>query len=501
MSSGGESFSKAIGSSIVWGVGGKALGILKHSVIAGAIGLSAQLDAFYAATSVLAVMVFLIVGVFDVLGVPRLIKLHNNGESEKFYQLSRSLFVFSVLLGLISFMVMVLLHDELTFLAQGFEDERRQILSDGLLILSTIALVYFPLRQLAAIHRAQSNFSIYYRTDFIVTAVWFIVIYIYRDVAMVLFFSWPVAVLFGLIYILYNTPSFSKLIGNPICSEAKSMWKKAPALAILQGLLGLHVAVDHFFASYLPVGSIGSLSLAMVIITALVGILRLDTSFITVFGKAFDGNERSAAIDKLISFSLFVSVPYVLTLIFMGDSIVKMLFEYGVFKSEDGEKIFSVLIAYSPSVLVMVLLPALEEVYQISDRVVYILKRATFGLILNALLCYIFIFKLEYGSVGIALSTSLSMVATLVYALIGLSDLGVILENVKYLKQVIIVAVPVSLLGYVFSEIGAMYNYMMWNMLTLSAYIAVLIFILLFLPCQQSRSLRMRSVSFIKNWM
>lgn len=487
-----ETFTRAITSSVTWGIAGKMIGILKHAVIAGAIGLSAQLDSFYAATSILAVFVFLMAGMFDVLGVPKLIELNNRGDLNSFNRLARSLFTSSLVVGVLSFAFIVTFRENLTFLAIGFEPARRNILIDGLLYIAPLALVFSPLRQLAAIHRAQGHFSIYYQTEFIVTLTWFLAIVFFRDVNMVLFFAWPIGVAAGLMFIIIRSPFILALIGNPLVPEAREVLVKAPALALLQGLFALHIAVDHFFASYLPVGSLGSLSLAMVIITALVGVLRLDTSYIAVFGQEMHAGERNRSANKLIGFSLLMGIPYLITLVFMGDVIVRILFERGVFSSSDRGQTSLVLAAYGPAVLAMILLPPIEAIYQVTGKMVFILLRAVFGLLLNVIFCYVFLFIYNLGNFGIALATTISMSGTLIFGLLGLKHIKINVDWRCHLKSSGIVLVTSFTIALFFRSITQDLSGFFFNIVIFSAYCCTLLLAILFLPVGEAGIIRSR---------
>lgn len=420
-----ETFTHAITSSAVWGGGGKVIGILRHSVIAGAIGLSAQLDAFYAATSILAVFVFLLAGMFDVLGVPRLVELYNSGKFASFDRLARSLFTSSLIMGVISFCLIVIFRSQLTFFAVGFTDSRKELLVDGLLLIAPLALFFFPLRQLAGIHRAKAHFSIYYQAEFLVTFIWFLMIVFYRESEMILFWAWPIGVAAGFAFLAVKSSFLVRLIGNPFVPEAREVWAKAPSLALLQGLLALHITVDHFFASFLPVGALGSLSLAMVIATALTGLLRFETSYISVFGQKTNSFERDKSVNQMIGLCLYVGIPYIVTIMVLSDVIVRILFQRGVFSSVDAGQTSLVLAAYGPAVLAMISLPPIEAIYQILGKLAYVVQRAVVGLVLNIVFCYFFIFVFDFGNVGIALATTISMSGTLVFALRGLSSVEI----------------------------------------------------------------------------
>lgn len=497
----GESFGRAIVSSVIWGASGKFIGILRHVVVAGAIGLSAQLDSFFAATSIIAVFVFLIAGMFDILGVPKLIALKKEGDLAGFNRVARSLFSSSLLAGVCSCMLIIIFRENLTVLAHGFDPVRKKLLVDGLVFLAPLALFYFPMRQLAAIHRAEGHYSVSYQADFLVTLAWFLIIVIFRNVEMVLFFSWPIAVAIGLVFLIIRSPFFFALFGNPIVPELRDIWSKAPMLALLQGVLALHIAVDYFFASYFPVGGLGSLSLAMVVITALAGVLRLDTSYITVFGHKSQLLERNTSLNKLVSFCLMVSIPYMVTLGLLGNEIIRTLFERGVFTSGDRNVIALVLAAYAPAVLTMILLPPIEEIYQIMGRVGFILIRALLGLVLNFVLCYVFVFIYGYGNFGIALSTTIGMISTLFFALHGLGRLGLTIEWLKHFRfggVIVIVSVIVAL---VFQYLFHFADGLLFNILLLISYCAVLSFSVINLPYSETRVIKAKLLFKFKKVM
>src|SRR4030067_359674 len=98
----------------------RLIGYGKHIVITAYIGLTAQLDAFYIAVTVLSIVVFIFGDVFDSLGIPRLVKtLHEEGE-ERFRQLAGSILTFSMLLSSLLCLFLFLIAPWTPWIAPGF---------------------------------------------------------------------------------------------------------------------------------------------------------------------------------------------------------------------------------------------------------------------------------------------------------------------------------------------------------------------------------------------
>ena len=75
--------------------GQQLISLFKHIIIAGFIGLSNQLDIFYMALAIYAVLITSWAVVFDVLAIPKLVNYHVNKEYENFNLLSSSILIFT----------------------------------------------------------------------------------------------------------------------------------------------------------------------------------------------------------------------------------------------------------------------------------------------------------------------------------------------------------------------------------------------------------------------
>jgi putative peptidoglycan lipid II flippase len=166
-----ESFLYSLGASVVWRGMDRAAGLVKHIIIAAAIGLSAQLDVFYMAIAILGVLVFSWAHLLAVMAVPQLVKAWQEGDHARFQALAGGLFVFCLLVSLLLFSLFIGLRDWIVALAPGFDPSRKAMLADALLWLAPVALFYIPLRMLGSVARAVRRFSLFYQAEFLISLV------------------------------------------------------------------------------------------------------------------------------------------------------------------------------------------------------------------------------------------------------------------------------------------------------------------------------------------
>jgi len=160
--------------------------------------------------------------------------------------------------------------------------------------------------------------------------------------------------------------------------------------------------LDRSFASLLPAKSITALSYGLSIALIPKGILRLENILITSL------SETNASMDKvnfylkrIFLITLFISILFYI----ISPMLVKILYGYGAFSHVDYKLTSLASMYYSLSIPYMFLWPILYRIFQIRKSLRRIIFVAVISCILNGMLNYLFVIKLNLELIGICLGT------------------------------------------------------------------------------------------------
>ena len=180
----------------------RLIGYGKHIVITAYIGLTAQLDAFYIAVTVLSIVVFIFGDVFDSLGIPRLVKtLHEEGE-ERFRQLAGSILTLSMILSSLLCLFLFLIAPWTPWIAPGFSLETKGFVLRNLYFLAPMAFLYLPYHAIGSFLRAKRRFTAFYVGELIIASTTFLILFVWHDVPYIIPISFSAAYLIIFVYII-----------------------------------------------------------------------------------------------------------------------------------------------------------------------------------------------------------------------------------------------------------------------------------------------------------
>ncbi len=405
----------AVWSSVIWTTLGRAAALYKHAYIASIIGLTAEVDVFYMAVAIITLFVFSWGRIAEVFAVPRLVELISRGENEKTRQLSADLFSFSILFSVGLGMALNALWPALIHVAWGFDASRLNLLDEAIKWSQPLLFLYIPTRMLYSFSKAQRAFYISYRNEFIVTLTILGIVTVYPDSRGVLLWSFGVGTLVAFLTTLASTWHLFGRLGNPLSLGVRSILPLAIPLLVMFSVQHLYTLIDKGFLSYLPQGFVSVIAYSWTLTTLTPSILQIEGAFITVYTEARqDSLIRSVTVNDLVSASITLGVLISLTLIGFCEDIVAILLERGKFSSENTHNVANCLRIFAPSIIPLLLMNPLGQIFQVERRVKLVIRRLALGIMVNVICGYLFFFELKLGVSGVALATTTSQWAMLV---------------------------------------------------------------------------------------
>lgn len=455
----------SIGASVVWRGLDRVFALAKHVLIAGAIGLSAQLDVFYLVNSLLAVLVFSWGNLVDVLAVPRLVTYQAENRTKEFDTLSGGLLVLCFLLGAVLCGAAFWGRAVLSFLPAGLDPARQALLREAFIWVLPVAFLYVPFRFLGALFRSSRIFSLFYQSQTLIGLVSLILIYFWRDHPTVLLWSFSISVTCAFLYLFNHARKHYRVCGNPFADEVQGVLRLAPGLLLLQAAGFLFQLSDSLFVSFLQTGAVSALAYGWTLIALVPGMFSFGGSFITVFSEKWgSGEDLSVPLNDLISFGILGGFSLGVFFFAQGNSIISLLLERGLFSSQDTALTAKALAGYCLGLVPLLLIGACDQVCQVMGRVGLQVRRVLFGLVLNAILNGLFVFLWHWDVGGVSLATSVSYVVMLVSSLHGIHSKEVRIAWGSHFRWILIV---------ILGAFGALACAAPWNALGDNAWLVI----------------------------
>ncbi len=410
---------------------------LKHIIIAGAIGLTVKLDIFYMSIAIIGVLVSSWSHVFDVIAIPKLvnyIKLEKKIEIENLVGgfLSLSLIISGLILA-----IFLIFPDIIAYMAFGFSEEMKNKLSDSFFWLLPAILLFLPLSLAGSILKAKREFIIYYLYEILASIIVLLSIYFYLNNSNVLYWSYSLSITipFLIIFVYINTSQIF-WFKNPFNKEILNLLTLVPLLFLLHGSNYLFIFSDRFFASFLGSGDISAIAYATTIIIIIPSVVGVPYYFLTLYSDESELSNKTRKVNDMMSLVIFFSIPSIVFMLFFSDNLISILFERGKFTGKDTLKVFSILQVFSVMIIPLLLQRAIDQIFQVENKLHIIVYRTIFGLTLNITLNYIALYHLKLGVIGIALATSIASIVVLVLSLISLHKLKLKIFWYRHLKWI-----------------------------------------------------------------
>lgn len=395
---------------------GRLFGFVRETLIAASFGASGVTDAFFVAMSIPNIVFATISTTVGIIIVPTLTKISVKNEG---LVNAYSSFICSALIGIVIFFSIIGAIASPLLIESMF----RNLEYYQLAVLLTA--IYFPsLVPMTISHFLSSYLQV--KKVFVLPTITQLISNILVVLATIFF-----AQTFGIQAVVVGTITgitlqsiilyfFSKRYGfklkmkakfSEIQSYLKDDLKKISPIIFTSFVIQANLMMDRFLASYLGEGSISSLSFAFkinefvtsIIITALGAILYPN------FAELHQKNE----IDKLktltfgsIKMILLIAIPLVLGFMEYSQSIVKVLFGYGEFNTDDIHSTAACLFYYAVSIPFLIITSVLSRYFYAVEDVKAVLLNSVYYTLLNIVLSLTLVNYLD--ALGIAIAFSLS---------------------------------------------------------------------------------------------
>jgi putative peptidoglycan lipid II flippase len=399
----------------------RGVGYGKHIVITAVIGLSAQLDAFYMAATILAIAVYTFGDVFDSLGVPRLVEALQEEGEEGFRKLSGSIFSLAVFLSGLLVILLVVASPLAGYIAPGFDVEKRRLVVYNLYYMLPVGLLYLPYHAVGSFLRARRRFQAFYVGELLIALVTLLVVLLLNRVPFVLPISFSVAYVVAFSYLVLVSRTTIRFFGDLRNETMKEILRMLFRLIPLYAVFHLLGVVDRMFASYLPTGGVSALSYGALIAGIPISLLMIENVFITPLSEVPD---KETMMRKIVAGVLILAIPVTVFTVVYSREIVRLAFQRGLFDEISTEMTAKALRLFALGIPAMFLWPVCYRLLQVLRRVEGMVGIAIVTVFVNAGLNHLFL-KIGMGISGLALATSSANYLLLLSCLFLLARRGV----------------------------------------------------------------------------
>ncbi|MCB0317385.1 MAG: polysaccharide biosynthesis C-terminal domain-containing protein [Bdellovibrionales bacterium] len=405
-------------------IAAKALTAGKDIYLAASFGISNDVDIYFLALAVPIFLSSVLISVFQSLLIPEFVLFANDKKKNGsiFYAWLICSFIISLFFSLIlvSFNSWIL-----SFLAPGFTEDKLQLTSQIFSILSHIVWI----RSFSAISSSFLNAKKKFLTTTLSQTAMPIamVVYIFLNlknsnpaqlisIATVIGFAVEALILTGLV--LKEIGGIFLPQQDFFTTRFKRLLPQGIALLIGSAAMGSTILIDQAMAASLSQGSITALSYGLRISEVLIFLTAaaISTSVFPYFSDLVESNDFSALKSlqqKIVIGVLFISLFPTLLFFFGSEFLVSLIYQRGLFTIENTKLVANVQSMYVLQVPFYT--ASLVYVRLISSlRRNEILMISTFISVIANILLNILLMR-EFGAAGIALSTSIVNIITLVF--------------------------------------------------------------------------------------
>ncbi|PGW34036.1 murein biosynthesis integral membrane protein MurJ [Bacillus cereus] len=227
----------------------------------------------------------------------------------------------------------------------------------------------------------------------------------------------------------------------------KNMFKRVIPVFIGSSVLQVNLIIDSILASLIASGALSILNYASklnVLVTHVIGLAIATVVFPTLSELAARNKKEEFAntLQNAVKMTSLVVVPITILIIALKEPIISVLFERGKFTHEATLETAKVLLFYSPAMIFI----TFREIFNRSFYSLADTKTPMFisilGVIINIVLKVIFVKYLSLS--GIALATSLSVMAVTILQMRYLKEKSVTLQGIpKYFSLILVISIPI----------------------------------------------------------
>lgn len=383
----------------------RLLGYGRYVLIAAFLGISAPLDAYYMAFSILTLAIFSFGDVFDSLGIPRLVKILQGEGEEAFRETAGSIFAFSFLLSAVLGATLMLASPWTPWIAPGFSGEKKEAMLRNLLYLAPVALLYLPYHATGSFLRAKRRFQVFYLGELVIAAASFSVIAFLPGIPYVVPLSVSVAYVAAFLFIAAVGRREVRFPGKVDMGEIREFARLTFRLLPVYFFGYLFLLVDRAFASLLPTGGVSALSFAMLIATVPASTLMMENVFITPLAETA---ERGEMMRNILHGVLIISLPIAVFTFFHARLIVEVALERGAFTSTSTAMTADALRLLALIIPATFINPVSYRLFQVLGKLQAISVISFGAVAVNASLNFLFM-EMGMGIRGVALAMAISL--------------------------------------------------------------------------------------------
>ncbi len=272
----------------------------------------------------------------------------------------------------------------------------------------------------------------------------------------------------GIIQLLYQLPYLQKLGMLPryelnLQDEGVRRILKLMGPAIFGvSVAQISIVLNNIFASFMATGSVSWLYYADRLMEFPTGVLgvALGTILLPSLSKSFvDKSEQefSQLLDWGLRLTFMLALPAAVALAVLSKPLVASLFYYGKFTPVDVAMTERALIAYSLSLLGLIMVKVLAPGFYARQNVKTPVKIAVFTLVITQILNVIFLTTTNLAHAGLALAVGLGACLNALLLLYHLHDSGAYQPNQGWLVFIVklVIAVLVMAVGLYYASLWA----------------------------------------------
>jgi putative peptidoglycan lipid II flippase len=216
-----------------------------------------------------------------------------------------------------------------------------------------------------------------------------------------------------LLYSCWRDGVSMKLVRPRYTDKVRQLVKLATPVAIGGGAQQVSTMLDVIWASLLPAGSISALYYADRLTQLPLGVIgiAIGTALLPLLARQLRAGQNEAAManqNRAIEFGLLFSLPSTAALWILAEPMIRVLFEHGKFGADDTMRAAGALAAYSIGLPAFMLVKALTPGFFAREDTRTPLYTAIVSIAVNVALNAVFVLATPLGTVGIALSSSIS---------------------------------------------------------------------------------------------
>ncbi len=262
----------------------------------------------------------------------------------------------------------------------------------------------------------------------------------------------------GLLQLVVQLPSLRK-VGFRFTPDFQ--WRDAGVKLVLGLMLPsviaasavqINVMVNAMFASYLQDGAVSWLQFAFRLMQLPLGVFGVAVATITlpVVSRIAANADRSAfgpTLSRAMRLAIFLTLPAATGLYFLAEPIISVIYERGQFTAGDSFQTGLALQFYALGLVAYSCIKVLSPAFYAIDRR-WTPMLVSFGSIaLNVGLNWFFIFRLDLGHRGLALSTAIAATANFLTLFLLMRNASGNLETPRFAREVARCAIAAAGLG------------------------------------------------------